>query len=407
MEGSLTLPGRYYTSGEILERELERIFLERWVCVGREVEVAAPGDYFLAQIGKESVIIARGACGELRAYYNVCRHRGSRVATRQRGTEKCFRCPYHGWTYDLGGHVVAAPLMHEVDGFDPGRHSLHRVAVQSWEGFLFVNLSARPQPFRAAFAPVMERFAGWALPKLAVARSIEYDIRANWKLVVENYSECYHCPLIHEEFSRRCAYRSGHNDLAEGAFLGGFMELREGSDSLTRSGARCGPTLGSLSGEDLRRVYFYALFPNMTLSLHPDYAMCFVLWPVAPDRTKLVCTWLFPQEALARGLCSPDDAVLFWDNANREDWSVCTLVQEGVASRSYEPSPYSNTESLLVSFSREVLEALSDSGERCTKGRDASDRGAQAEFLHPAKPDQEGALAIGQHPPDHPCSRLY
>lgn len=135
------------------------------------------------------------------------------------------------------------------------------------------------------------------------------------------------------------------------------MEFDASASSLTRSGELCGPVLGDVAGDDLRRAYFYTLFPNMTLSLHPDYAMYFSLWPIACDRTRLVCEWLFP-EALARGECDPDDAVAFWDTVNREDWAVCESVQSGVGSRAYQPSPYSNAESLLVAFTREVLKAV-------------------------------------------------
>jgi Rieske 2Fe-2S family protein len=133
------------------------------------------------------------------------------------------------------------------------------------------------------------------------------------------------------------------------------MELKPGVESLTRSGRRCSPTLGNVSGEDLGRVYFYSLFPNMTLSLHPDYVMAFTLQPVDYRHTKVICEWLFEPGALARGECDPDDAVQFWDNANREDWHVCALVQGGVGSRCYTPSPYSNTESLPAAFIQEVV----------------------------------------------------
>lgn len=358
--GALTLPGCHYASENRFRTELERIFYERWICAGREAQVPNSGDYSVVQIGAESVIVVRDGAGGLRAFYNVCRHRGARICTEAGGSVASFRCHYHGWTYDLLGNLVGAPLMQELPDFRKSDFSLHPVAVHLWEGFVFLNLSRQPQSFASVFEPVAGRFAQWQLPQLAVARTVEYDIQANWKLLMENYSECYHCPLVHPDFSRKCQWRSGRNDLFEGPFLGGFMELNEGAGSLTRSGRRCGPVLGDVSGDDLRRAYFYALFPNMTLSLHPDYVMYFSLWPVACDRTRLVCEWLFPSEALARGDCDPDDAVAFWDTVNREDWMVCERVQDGAGSRAYQPSPYSNAESLLVAFNREVLKAIGD-----------------------------------------------
>jgi len=142
--------------------------------------------------------------------------------------------------------------------------------------------------------------------------------------------------------------------------LGGYMELNAGVFSLTHSGRRCGPILGDVSGDDLGRVYFYAVFPNLTLALHPDYVMTFTLWPLACDRTKVVVDWLFEREAHSRGECDHTDAVHFWDNANGEDWVACEALQKGIRSRAYQPSPYSTTETLLVAFNREVLKAIGD-----------------------------------------------
>lgn len=364
--GSMTLAGRYYASDEVFGEELERIFYERWVCVGRGEQVANGGDCLALKLGGENLLVLRDREGELRAFYNICRHRGTVLRGEADGrSAECIRCPYHGWTYDLRGRLLGAPLMDEVAGFRRDDYPLHPVAVQLWEGFLFVNLSRRPQPFAEAFALLAGRFRQWQPAALRAARSAVYEVGANWKLITENYLECYHCPVIHHEFIRKVPYRSGRNDYFEGPFLGGFMELKPGVESLTRSGRRCAPPLGEVAGEDLRRVYFYSIFPNMTLSLHPDYVMAFTLWPLDCRRTKVVCEWLFHPEALAGGDCNPDDAVLFWDNANREDWGVCGLAQEGIGSRRYGPSPYSNTESLPAAFDREVLRAL---GQRASQG---------------------------------------
>ncbi|HEY6330466.1 MAG TPA: aromatic ring-hydroxylating dioxygenase subunit alpha [Blastocatellia bacterium] len=355
---SMTLPAEFYNSADIFAEELEKIFYDRWVCVGRASQLAI-GNHLALKIGNESLVLARDSEGTLRAFFNVCRHRGALVCTQ--GTAHppgLLRCPYHGWTYDLTGSLVRAPSMEEVDGFDKAKSPLHPVAVENWEGFLFVNLAKEPEPFGKAFAPVLNRFSQWGLEGLSVARTIEYEIAANWKIIVENYSECYHCPLLHPEFSRRVPFRSGKNDLFQGPFLGGFMDLSQDFDSLTVSGGICAPRLQGISGDDDRRVYFYALFPNMTLSLHPDYAMYFTLWPLANDRTKIVCEWLFEAEGTDRGNCDPDDAVQFWDEVNRQDWRVCELVQQGTRSRAYGPSPYCNTESLLVAFNQEVRKAL-------------------------------------------------
>jgi Rieske 2Fe-2S family protein len=201
------------------------------------------------------------------------------------------------------------------------------------------------------------------MPALRVARRIEYDVAANWKLVVQNYSECYHCAPVHAALSKLTPPTSGENDLFEGPFLGGYMVMSEGSGSMTMSGRACGLPVGDLPDEDHRRVYYYALFPNMLLSLHPDYVMCHTLRPQSPGRTHVTCEWMFHPGTLADPAFDVDDGVKFWDMTNREDWEMCELSQLGVQSRVYRPGPYSKRESLSVAFDREYLRAL---------GRDAA-----------------------------------
>jgi phenylpropionate dioxygenase-like ring-hydroxylating dioxygenase large terminal subunit len=357
--GSLSLPGRYYTSPDVFDAEREAIFAKHWICVGRAEAIEKPGDFFLTRIADESVIVLRDDAGRVRAFYNVCRHRGTAICVDESGTlPGRLRCPYHGWTYDLAGRLSVAPHMDEVPGFDRSAYPLHRVAVDVCAGFIFLNLAERPEPFAEAVAPHLANFQRWALGELRAARRIDYDVPANWKIIVENYSECYHCPLVHPEFTGKVHSRSGHNDAFDGPLLGGFMNLKDGAASLTRTGARCGPALGMVDGEDLARVYFYALFPSMTISLHPDYVMTFTLQPIDAGRTTVRTEWLFAKSALAQGSCRPDEAIQFWDTTNRQDWQVCALVQQGVRSRSYRPSPLSSTESLPAAFNRQLLRAL-------------------------------------------------
>ena len=359
--GAKTLPGEYFTSPEIFRQEQERIFFERWLCAGRAEQISQPGDFFLQAVGPESIILLRDKGGQARAFYNVCRHRGTRLCEQARGRfSASLQCPYHAWTYGLDGSLVGAPLMDKVPGFDRRQYTLHPVALREWEGFLFINLSRQPQPFEAAFAPLLGKFAAWDLPNLRLLRAIEYDVQANWKLMVENYSECYHCPMIHPDLAKKSPYRSGKNDLYEGPFLGGYMDLNHEFGSLTVSGRACAAPIGEVAGEDLRRIYYYALFPNTLLSLHPDYVMFHNLWPLSPNHTRITCSWMFSPEAQAQPGFDPDDAVKFWDMTNRQDWHVCELSQLGVSSRAYTPSPYSGQESLLAAFDQELRKALGE-----------------------------------------------
>ena len=191
-----------------------------------------------------------------------------------------------------------------------------------------------------------------------MARRIDYDVRANWKLMFENYSECFHCSPVHPTLVKLSPADSGANDLTAGAFLGGYMEVKPDYGSLTLSGNACAVPVGDLHGKEQHRVYYYSIYPNMLLSLHPDYVMVHTFWPESPDRTRIECEWLFHPDAETLPGFNPDDGVDFWDRTNREDWHICELSQSGVASRAYTPGPYSPRESISAAFDREYLRTL-------------------------------------------------
>jgi Rieske 2Fe-2S family protein len=190
---------------------------------------------------------------------------------------------------------------------------------------------------------------------LRLGHRIVYDVRANWKLIVQNYNECLHCPNLHPALNKLSHYLSGENEPLQATYMGGRMDLRPGVDTLTMDGTCSRALLPDLSPDQSRRVYYYAIFPNMLLSLHPDYMMVHTLWPVAPDRTINICEWHFHPSELARPDFDPKDAVEFWDLTNRQDWHVCELSQAGISSRAYTPGPYSNREDLLYAFDRMIV----------------------------------------------------
>ena len=356
--GAKTLPQRYFVSPEIFAQEQERIFSAQWLCVGHQQQLARPGEYFLQEVAGESLILLHDQKGHLRAFYNVCRHRGTRLCEEKQGRfSETLQCPYHAWTYALDGTLVGAPHMDKVEGFEKANHSLHAVSLALWEGFLFVNLAEEPASFDTVFGPLMKKFAHWNLPNLRSARRIEYDVRANWKLIFENYSECYHCPLVHPALSKLTPYDSAENDLCEGPFLGGFMPITKGR-SLTMSGNACALPVGDIKAEDHNRVFYYSIFPNLLLSLHPDYVMVHQIWPQSPERSLIYCDWLFHPDAFGRADFHPEDAIEFWDMTNRQDWHVCELSQQGIASRAYQPGPYSPRESIPAAWDREYLREI-------------------------------------------------
>lgn len=363
-QGAHTMPGEFYTSPDILREEADRIFVRQWNCVGRASRLARPGDYVLRTIAGESIIVLRDRGGELRAFFNICRHRGTRLCREAAGQlSETIQCPYHAWTYTTDGRLIGAPHMHEVEGFDKRDYPLHAAAIAEWEGFVFVNLSSEPEPFAQWAAPFVARLSRFGLGALRVQHSVTYDVRANWKLVFQNYSECLHCPTIHPELSAVLPYQSGANDLTEGPFLGGYMEIKPPNESATLSGRACGLAVSpSLGGDDRRRAYYYTLMPNWMLSVHPDYVNYYLLTPIGVDHTIVESEWMFNADNEGNPAFNPSDAIGFWDVTNRQDWDIVERGQLGIASRRYEPGPYSPRESMPAAWDREYLRMMGRAG---------------------------------------------
>jgi phenylpropionate dioxygenase-like ring-hydroxylating dioxygenase large terminal subunit len=399
--GARSLPQRYFVSRDVFDEEQEKIFSRQWVLVGHQSAIAQPGNYFISEVANESLIVVRDKRGEIRGFYNVCRHRGSRLVQSRNGQlSAAIQCPYHAWTYALDGRLLGAPHMDDVSDFNKSDYWLHPVNVAIWEGFIFVNLAisgpltsilsqgerrtrvpdASHISLERWFAPLAGKFSRWNLPALRSAKRSEYDVRANWKLIFENYSECYHCLGVHPELSKISPHDSAENDLTEGPFLGGFMRIAKGR-SLTVSGNACAVGIADANRvrdrvpahnrnpsqkieydydhehehDGKNRVFYYSIFPNMLLSLHPDYVMVHQLQPQSPEQTLILCDWFFHPEAFKHSDFAPDDAIQFWDMVNRQDWHVCELSQQGIASRAYQPGPYSSRESIPAAWDEYYL----------------------------------------------------
>ena len=359
-QGARTLPREYYTSAEIFAEEQDRIHARHWNCVGRASAFERPGDYQVRTVAGESLILVRDRAGELHAFFNVCRHRGTQLCSQASGQfSETIQCSYHAWTYALDGRLIGAPHMNEADGFDKKQYPLHEAAVARWEGFVFVNVAVSPQPFDEWLAPMSDRLSRFGLPSLKVGHRVRYEVAANWKLVFQNYSECLHCPTIHPELSTVLPYTSGANDLNAGPFLGGYMEIRQPHESATLSGRACGRVVSDALGDaDRRRAYYYTLMPNMALSIHPDYVNYYLLTPVAVDRTFVETEWMFNPANAGDPTFNPKDAIEFWDVTNRQDWDICKRSQLGVQSRRYEPGPYSPRESIPAAWDAEYLRMM-------------------------------------------------
>lgn len=347
---ALTLPSAAYTSDAVFLREQQGLFAHQWVCVGREADVSESGDFRVVDVAGNSVLILRGKDGVVRAFYNVCRHRGSQLidVPSGRGLSRVL-CPYHAWSYQLDGSLQGVPQA--ADHLKKDMLSLVPVRLAAHQSLLFVNLDDAAEPLDRALAdlPDLTRFR---IPELVCGKRIEYDVAANWKLLCENYSECYHCSGAHPQLHRisEPIARGERAQEIGRSFNGGPMKLRAGVDTMSMSGKSSLPTIPGLSHEDTRYVHYYVIYPNMFLSPHPDYVLIHTAWPIAPNRTRVVCEWLFTAEAVNSPTFDPSDVVDFWDVTNRQDWALCERTQIGVGSRGFRQGPYQPTEDCVHTF---------------------------------------------------------
>ena len=348
---SRMLPRAAYVDPAVFEWEKRHLFGGGWVCVGRSDQVAAPGDMHAEPVGAGSVLLTRAEDGELHAFANTCRHRGHELLPCGASTQqKVIICPYHSWTYALNGDLRAAAGFKHRPGFVTAEWGLVELPVAEWHGLVFVDESRQAEPLAAGLGSLEELIAPYELERLVVAGQHTYDAAANWKILTENYHECYHCPLIHPELCKVSPPKSGENLSAPGIWVGGWMDLRDGMATMSLDGSSRGVPLRGLDATTLRSVLYVGIFPNVLVSLHPDYVMVHRLIPLAPNRTKIECTWAFAPESLAQPGFDPGYAVEFWDITNQQDWHACESVQRGLSSPHAVPGPLSREEDAVYAF---------------------------------------------------------
>ena len=289
--------------------------------------------------------------GALRAFANVCSHRGHEllpcgVSTRHGRVI----CPYHSWSYTLEGGVWTAPGFKELEGFDPAEHGLTQLPCTEWHGLVFVDGSGTAPALEDQLASLEELVAPYEPERLRVAGTHDYVVASNWKILTENYQECYHCPMIHPELCEVSPPKSGGNYHADGPWVGGTMDLREGMDTMSLDGTSGGVMLRGLDAEGLRTVIYVYVFPNILISLHPDYVMTHRLIPLAASSTRIECTWSFAPEAVEQPGFDPSYAVNFWDITNQQDWEACSSVQRGLSSTHARPGPMGGEEDAVYQF---------------------------------------------------------
>ena len=458
-----------------------------WLAAVGEDELPDPGSFVTLELGDEPVLVVRGRDGAVRAFHNVCRHRGTAVEERACGKAVRFQCPYHAWIYDLDGRLVRAKHTDDLDDFSfdefglreipsairdgvvevslavasdaaaaaaassptpdstpaearsallttdevaavrrpyraasllPGRayhdapfwdHEVERffgrdwlvagrteelergidvtvagrrvrivpgrsgepaliepggARMATWQGFVFVSLAADGPALADQLGDLVDRLAPLDLGRLRVAARLPYEVRANWKLLGENYSECYHCPGLHPQLNHLTPYDEGGDwEPLAGAWQGGWMNLVPGAETLSVDGSRHGrPLLPGLPEEDACRVGYYVLWPTTFLSVHPDYLLVHRLLPDAPDRTRVTCDLLVDPAVAAQPGFTIDDAVRFWDKTNRQDWHVCELQQRGTGSRSWTAGRYATNEPSVQAFDAMVVDRYVEDG---------------------------------------------
>jgi Rieske 2Fe-2S family protein len=339
-----TLPGRTYTDPATFAAECERILEAGWFCAVASSDVAEPGDFRTVTVGRESVLITRSRTGEARAFFNVCRHRGAQLCVEDHGhVKRSFRCPYHAWSYDLDGRLASAPHLPQMPDIDRTEYGLRTIAVREWLGYVWVCLAADQQGGPPSFADtVMASVAArlgdlaavdrYDVPGLALGRRITYDVAANWKLVIENFMECYHCATIHPELTGVLP------EFAQGwaaqYFVGHGAAMGAGVEGFTIDGSAGLGRLPGLDEDQDRRYFAVTVAPQVFLNLVPDHVIVHRMFPMAPDRTVIECDWLVAPGVLEAGTDLSASVELF-DRVNRQDFAACERCQTGMSSRVY------------------------------------------------------------------------
>ncbi len=347
---SRMLPKAAYVDADVLAWERQHVFSD-WICLGRVSDVAAPRSTKAYSVGESSVLVSRGDDGALHAFENACRHRGHELLPcGGSAQQRAIVCPYHAWTYRHDGSLIGAPGFKQQAGFDKASFGLMSIPVHDWHGWIFVDPSGAAGDFMAHIGDLEAIIAPYDADSLLTAETHEYDVAANWKVVIENYQECYHCSMIHPELCRVSPPTSGENIDREGNWVGGWMELRAGAETMSLDGRSHGTVMARLDEQEQHTVMYVAVLPNLLISLHPDYVMTHLLTPMSPDLTHIECSWAFPPHVLRREGFAPSYAVDFWDITNRQDWNACESVQRGIKAPSFAPGPLAPEEDGVYQF---------------------------------------------------------
>jgi choline monooxygenase len=356
-----TLPVWCYTSPEFFSRELEMIFKRTWAFVGREDELANPGDYLAMEMFGEPLIVLRDKQGALRAFANTCRHRGT-VLLQGKGNCRAIRCPYHSWTYALTGELISAPGMRKTVGFDPAENGLIPVRLETWEGFVFVNFRDEAEPLLEYLGDLPDRFEPYRFRDMLCVRRKEYDLACNWKIYIENAMEEYHTPTVH---NKSIGSQKTTREDTKGQWDAIHMPCERTIAVLPNEDTPF-PAIPSLRGKAAEGTYFTVIYPSTFFATTFDCMWWLQLFPLAADRTRVVIGSCFPRETVTR----PDfDTVVQkyyrrWDAALPEDNDISEKQQAGLASSRSRPGRFSIKEPVVHAIDNWVVDRILGDVER-------------------------------------------
>ena len=381
----MSLDREFYRSPEIFELEVERVFMRRWLLAGHISRIPGPGDYFLYSVAGESIVIIRGVDGEIRAFFNVCRHRGSRICTNESGSARKLVCPYHNWVYNTDGTLNSS--RHMPDNFDNSQFGLVRCHVRLVEGLIFINLAKEPSDFEPMARDFGSLLKPHGLDHAKICLRTRYEVKANWKIVAENSWECCHCGTAHPEFAAVMSYvgamdspklaqahesftaqwEAQENGLGhktgevkmppDGWYQCGRLPIRPGFLTQARDGQPVAPLMGSLKTYD-GGISAFSFRPFTFFVASCDHVMISRFTPLEPMLTEAEISWLVREDAVEGVDYDVERVTWLWRVTTEQDVRLCENNQAGVNSRRYQPGPYSQTEGEVERFIQWYLREL-------------------------------------------------
>ncbi len=354
------LPADCYTDARFFQRELEKVFATSWLMAGRTDRIAKRGDYLTLDYAGASLVVIRDLAQKVRVYANACRHRGARLLSGE-GNCRALVCPYHSWTYALDGSLKGCAGMEDTRDFNPADYGLIELRADQWGGFVFVNLDGRAPPLADWLGELPERLAMYRFEEMAATRVRVHDIDCNWKTWVENYMEGYHIPTVHRAtISAHKAINTPEDPAGRGQYSAIF-EKHDGTLALLPGDAGF-PPLETLAGESMRGSRFMLIYPMTMFALTIDAMWTFQCLPLAPEKTRVIHTSLFPRSRLAR----PDFEALAanyykrQDMVVKEDNDITEIQQQGLRSPLTRPGRFATKEKIVHALDNWVLDRVLD-----------------------------------------------